>query len=335
MNRRLSTVQFHSCLGPVLGRFLADKRAAGYLYREEAVILRNLDQFFERKLSRKNPVITIPLIREFLERRNSESDSTRAHWLTVVRQFCQFLSLEEPRTAIPGPRFLGLHRSSFVPRVLTQQEGRRFIAACKRLTSRHGVPMRGPILSTLFIVLYLAGLRTGEVVGLTVEDVDLERGVLRIRNTKFGKSRLVPIASDVVARLRRTKCAIEKQYGECGPDAPFFPSPYRNRGAYAANSLHLPFQQILAGAGIPLISGGRRLRIHDLRHSFAVLRLHLWYKQRKDPSALLPFLATYMGHVGLEGTQTYLQLTEETIAAITRRHNARFGYLIKEGNDHA
>lgn len=211
-------------------------------------------------------------------------------------------------------------------RVLTHAEGRRFLEACERLASRHGSPLRGPVLGSALTLLYLTGLRAGEALRLTQMDVDLPAAVLRVRDTKFGKSRLVPIAPDIVARLQRCHRSIANCIGERRPDSPFFPAP--SGRSYSISALREAFHQVLAHAGIPRHSGGRSLRLHDLRHSFAVLRLTLWYRQQADLGALLPALATYMGHVGLASTQRYLQLTEDVLDEITRRHNERFGYLI-------
>ncbi len=333
--RRLLHPNFCSPFAPALERFLASKRAAGYSYCDEARTLGILDRFLARILPGDDPVITSAIIREFVAREGTESETTRAHRLTVIRQVCRFISLEEPRTAIPGPRFLGIHRSSFIPRVLTRREGRRFLDACERLTSRHGSPIRGPVLGTLLIVLFLTGLRASEALNLTGSDVDLETGVLRVRNTKFGKSRLVPIAPDLVVRLQRVRRTIAKHFGKRDPDAPFFPAPYPGRDVYSLSALRAAFFQVLVDAGIPSKSGGQTLRLHDLRHSFAVLRLNLWYKQHENPGGFLPALATYMGHVGVASTQRYLQLTEDVLAEITSRHNARFGHLITEGATHA
>jgi integrase len=112
-------------------------------------------------------------------------------------------------------------------------------------------------------------------------------------------------------------------------DAPFFPN--RAGRAYSMTALRAAFRQVQAAAGVAAMSGGRRLRLHDLRHSFAVLRLLLWYERGADLDAKLPLLATYLGHVGLASSQRYLQLTEELASEVTRRHQARFGYLIVEG----
>jgi len=320
---------FASPLAAALERFLNSKRAAGYRYQDESRALGVFDRFLTRTLSPDDPVITMEIVRTFVARHGTESETTREHRLSLVREVCRFLALEEPRTAIPGPRFLGIHRRSFIARVLTHAEGRRFLDACERLSSRPGSPLRGPILGTALIVLYLTGLRAGEVLRLTQADVDVTVAVLRVRDTKFGKSRLVPIAPDVVARLERCQRLVADRLGERGPDAPFFPAP--SRRSYTISALRAVFHQVRADAGVPHRLGGRSFRLHDLRHSFAVLRLTLWYRQHATVGALLPALATYMGHVGLASTQRYLQLTEDMLDEITDRHNARFGYLITDG----
>jgi integrase len=319
---------FISPLATALDRFLDGKRAAGYHYRDEARALGVLDRFLAERLPPDDPVITMATIRTFVARRGNESETTREHRLSLIRELCRFLALEEPRTALPGPRFLGIHRRPFVARVLSHAEGCRFLDACDRLTSRHGSPLRGPVLGSALIVLYLAGLRAGEVIHLTEADVDVAAGVLRVRDTKFGKSRLVPIAADVVARLQRCHRLVVGRLGERGPEAPFFPT--RAGCPYSTSALRDAFHRVIADAGIPRRVGGRSLRLHDLRHSFAVLRLTLWYRQRVNLQALLPVLASYMGHVGLASTQRYLQLTEDVLDEIIRRHHARFGHLVTE-----
>ncbi|MGH9253975.1 MAG: tyrosine-type recombinase/integrase [Vicinamibacterales bacterium] len=250
------------------------------------------------------------------------------HRLSLIRQVCRFLALEEPRTAIPGPRFLAINREVFVPRVLTRDEGRRFLQACTTFASPYRSPLRNTILGTALGLLYLTGLRAGEALHLTEADVNLDARVLRVRDTKFGKSRLVPIASDVGTRLAHCRATIAGRLGPRVPEAPFFPAP--SGRCYSESALRQAFHDVLAAAGIPRQSGGRSLRVHDTRHSFAVLRLLRWCEEGADVNAQLPALATYLGHVGLSSSQRYLQLTEEMVGEVMRRHAARFGYLITE-----
>ncbi len=320
---------FSSPLADALSRFLAFKRAAGCRYVDEARALHLLDRFLSTILSPDAPVITMEVVRRYVARRGEESETTRAHRLSLIRQVCRFLALEQPRTAVPAPRFLAIHRRTFVARVMSQEEGRRFLTACERLRTRSWSPIRDIVLGTALVLLYFTGLRTGEVLRLTLADVDLAGAVLRVRDTKFGKSRLVPLASDVAARLDRCRRTIERHLGARRPDAPFFPTA-SGRG-YSHSALSAAFHQVLAGADIPRHSAGRSLRLHDLRHGFAVLRLLVWYQQEADLGARLPALATYLGHVGLASSQRYLQLTADMVGEIVRRHERRFGYLITEG----
>jgi integrase len=318
-----------SPLAADLTQFLQFQWAAGYRYREEAGALGQLDRFLAVHLPAEDPVITPDLIRAYLARRGAESETTREHRLSLLRQVCRFLALREPRTALPPPRCLGIHRRPFVARVLTREEGRRVVAACAAYPGRPGYPLRGVVHGTALILLYLTGLRAGEVVRLTVADVDLQAAVLRVRNTKFGKNRLVPLAADLAARLGRCHAAVGEGLGPRKPDAPFFPGPAGQ--PCTIYGLRYTFRRVLAAAGLPRQCGDRGPRLHDLRHSFATLRLLLWAEQGADLGTQLPRLATYLGHVGVVSSQRYLQLTPELHAEVTRRHEARFGHLIPEG----
>ena len=320
---------FSSPLAEALSRFLAFKRAAGCRYMDEARALRLLDKFLTTTLDADDPVITLDVVRRYVARRGTESETTRAHRLSLIRQVCRFLALEQPRTAVPAPRFLAISRRPFVARVMSQEEGRRFLAACEHLVTRSWSPIRDIVLGTALVLLYFTGLRTGEVLRLTIADVDPVGGVLRVRDTKFGKSRLVPVASDVAARLDRCRTTIERHLGSRTQDAPFF-STAAGR-PYSHTALSTAFHQVLARADFPRHSAGRSLRLHDLRHGFAVLRLLVWYQQEVDLGARLPALATYLGHVGLASSQRYLQLTADMVGEIASRHERRFGYLISEG----
>lgn len=325
------TPTFSSPIATGLARFLEGKRAAGYRYREEAWMLGALDRFLVSVLAPGDPILTLDIARAFVAKHGGESDSTRAHRLTLVREVCRFLALEEPRTAVVPPRWLGIHRSLFVPRVLTHEEGRRFLHACGTLRTQPGSPIRDTVLGTALVLLYLTGLRAGEALRLTEADVDIRDAVVRVRDTKFGKSRLVPIAADVTIRLRQCRLVVARHFRARAPDAPFFPAPSGH--AYSIAALRAAFHQVLAGADIPSHRAGRALRLHDLRHSFAVLRLLLWYRQQANLGVTLPALATYLGHVGIASSQRYLQLTEDLVAEITRRLDARFGHLITDGGD--
>ena len=177
---------------------------------------------------------------------------------------CRFLALDDPRTFVPAARFLGIQRRTGVPRVLSLDEGRRFLDACDTLDRRRSSPRRELVLRTLLVLMYLTGLRAGEGLRLTLADVDLETAVLRIRDTKFGKSRLVPVAADVAARLAYCRDTITDELGERTPGEPFFPAP--SGQPYSLSALRSAFHAVLVAAEIPRWQGGRSLRLHDLPH---------------------------------------------------------------------
>ena len=141
-----------SPLAAALQRFLEGKRAAGYRYRAEAKALGVLDRFLGETLSPTDPVITSDIVRAFVARRGTESETTRAHRLTLIREVCRFLALDDPRTFVPAARFLGIHRRTRVPRVLSLEEGRRFLDACDTLDRHRSSPRRELVLRTLLVL---------------------------------------------------------------------------------------------------------------------------------------------------------------------------------------
>jgi integrase len=318
---------FISPLTPQLARFLALKHAMGYRYREEGRALHDLDRFLSTRLSADDPLVTPAVVHDYVARRGAESETTRAHRLTLIREVCRFLRLDDPRVVVPDRRSLRIVRQKFLPRVLSKDEGRRFLQACTQLPPGQGSPIRAAVLGTALRLLYLAGLRAGELLRLTQADLDLDTGALHIRHSKFNKSRMVPLAPDLVQRTVQCRVAAAELYGPCRPDTPLFPSP--RGGRYSITALRGAFHDALKIAGIKRTTDSR-IRLHDLRHSFAGLRLLLWCEQNVDLGAKLPLLAAYLGHVGLASSQRYLQLTQDLRGEITRRHQARFGHLIQE-----
>jgi integrase/recombinase XerD len=256
--------KFTSPLAGKLEQFLAEKHAMGYRYKEEGCALRGLDRFLNTHLSSEDPVITLAIVHDYVARRGTESETTRAHRLTLMREVCRFLRLEDPRTVVPDRRCLRIVRRKFVPRVLSRDEGKRFLQACAELPQGRISPAREAVLGTALRLLYLAGLRVGELLRLTHADVDLDAGLLHIRHTKFGKSRVVPLAQDLVQQLMHCRKMAAKYFVSSLPQKPFFPSP--RGGRYSINALRGAFLQTLKAAGIERTRGNRHIRLHDLRH---------------------------------------------------------------------
>ena len=258
---------FVSPLASRLARFLALKHAMGYRYREEGRVLRDLDRFLSTRLALADPVVTPAVVHEFVARRGIESETTRAHRLTLIREVCRFLRLDDARVVVPDRRSLRIVRQKFLPRVLSRDEGSRFLQACAQLPPGQGSPIRAAVLGTALRLLYLAGLRAGELLRLTQADLDRETGTLRIRHSKFNKSRLVPLAPDLVQHIVECRVATGERHGPWQSDTPLFPSP--RGGRYSITALRSAFHDALKIAGIERRTDSR-IRLHDLRHSFAV-----------------------------------------------------------------
>jgi site-specific recombinase XerD len=187
-------------------------------------------------------------------------------------------------------------------------------------------PLQGATCRTLLLLLYGAGLRPSEGLHLRCCDVDLGSRVLAIWDTKFFKSRMVPIGTDLNAALRAH--ASRRQYLPMldGVRSPFFASP---KGApISLETLEKVFRKLRKDAGVNRPEGSRwQPRLHDLRHGFAVHRLVAWYREGADVQACLPLLATYLGHVNIAGTQTYLSMTPDLLAEASKRFE---GYALPD-----
>jgi len=311
-----------STFGCEIERFLAHKRAVGFAYHREELFLK---EFGRLASSRHEVILSKALVREYLSR---WGEACRPHRLTLIRVLAKFLAIDEPRTFVPPPRFLGIRRRRPMARVFSREEARRFLAACDALSEVRTHPL-GLAHSTALRTLLLTGLRRGELLALRDEDVDLSEAVLTVRRGKFGKSRFVPLAPDLVQRLRAYREAVSQATTPRLPTSAFFPCPQGHQ-PIARTTLYRSFRQTLALADIRHLGRGQGPRLHDLRHSFAVLRLLRWYETGADLRVKLPLLATYLGHVDLTSSQVYLHLTEDFASELTRRQLSRFGDVITE-----
>jgi integrase len=206
--------------------------------------------------------------------------------------------------------------------MLTDEELRKFFQAVDALEPTARSPLRHLIMPEVFRLLYGCGFRVREVLKLRVRDVDLNQGIITVRQGKFRKDRLVPPVLPLVNRLRKYAARFENR----PPDAIFFPGP--SGGPFSLRAVYTLFRQLLLQCGIPHAGRGKGPRIHDYRHLFAVHTLRRWYRDGADLDAKLPLLATYLGHQHLSGTQRYLHLTAELFPEITTRADAAFGDVI-------
>ena len=177
--------------------------------------------------------------------------------------------------------------------------------------------LRPAILYTMFVLAYCAGLRLGEIVRLEIQDVDLREGAIEVRNTKFFKSRRLPLSASALAALREYLETRRRSGASQEPEARLFVHDGRPYSIVTVGQL---VKRVLCLAGVGKSTGHGGPRFHDLRHTFVVHRMMEWYRQGINPQSKLPYLAAYLGHRDIHSTLVYLTITQELL----QHANSRF-----------
>lgn len=246
----------------------------------------------------------------------------------VLSGFYRFAISRGYCTTCPLPASLPKLPPSQTPYVYSTEELRRLIEATPSLY--HSLSrQQASMFRTLILLLYGSGLRIGEALRLTMTDADLIERVIVVRNTKFFKTRLVPIGPRLCGELASHAERRRQLPMPAGESSRLFTS-YTGQGWSYSQVITL-FQRLRRTAHIERPEGELRPpRLHDLRHTAAVHRVLVWYRDGKDVQRLLPQLATYLGHLDIKSTQRYLRMTPELLEEASRR----FAQYAHCGDDH-
>jgi site-specific recombinase XerD len=233
----------------------------------------------------------------------------------VLRGFYRFAMARGYAGSSPLPKIVP-KPPLFVPHIYSQDELQRLLdatACCQGPRCK----LQPHTCRMLILLLYAAGLRISEALSLRLTDVDLSAGILTIRESKFYKTRLVPMSPVLSSTLGEHVAQRAKDH-PTSLDAELFLT--RTGTPVARHTAENVFSRLRARAGVLRCDGCRyQPRLHDLRHAFAVHRLISWYRQGADVQRLLPQLATYLGHVHIAATQRYLTLTPELLHEASQR----------------
>ena len=303
-----------STLRQAAEQYLQLRRDLGCKLRETGRLLEDFVAFAERKGA---PHVTTDLALRWAQQPAGVQPATWASRLRIVRRFALWLSAADRRTEVP---LAGLLPGRYVrrrPYIYSDAEIKDLVRAAGQLASAAG--LRGRTYATLFGLVAVTGMRISEVVALDREDVDLDEGILRIRRTKFGKSRLVAVhdsTRQVLAEYARERDRIVRR-----PAAPaFFLSEGGDR--VTACAARYNFAKVSREVGLRAPTAGRHgrgPRLHDMRHRFAVCTLLRWYRAGIDVEREIPKLATYLGHVHVNETYWYLEAVPELLELAARR----------------
>jgi len=309
---------FRSPVASHLHAFWEMRHALGRKGDYERKILTCLDHFLMGELKAGQP-ITREIADRWFKGMEHLSISTRVNRMSVLRQFCSYLSQFDPRTCIIHRIFLP-HRTRPAPYIYSLQEVRSIIASARQIGPVGS--LRPAVVSTLIGLLYGTGLRIGEALKLTLGDINLKNRVLTIRETKFKKSRYVPLSPSMAHHLSMFLHQRKAAGFSMAPTAPVFVNP--NGRAYGQPRIATIFLDIIRRLGLRGPKGERGPRVHDFRHAFAVNRLVLWYREGVNLATKLPLLSTYLGHTTTTSTEVYLQATAELMERTGKRFHDHF-----------
>jgi site-specific recombinase XerD len=240
----------------------------------------------------------------------------------VLRRFYRLAMTRGQAVSSPLPKIIP-EPPQFVPYIFSHEELQRLLdasACCESPRSK----VRPYTYRMLILLLYGTGLRISEALSLTLANVDLPASILTIQESKFYKTRLVPMSPTLTSALRAYVAQRAQEHSKL--DAALFLT--RTSTPLLRGTAESIFSRLRVRAGVLRHDGGRfQPRLHDLRHTAAVHRLVSWYRQGADVQRLLPQLATYLGHVHIAATQHYLTLTAELLREASQRfeHYAQGG----------
>lgn len=299
-------------MSPLAGQviaYLRMRRALGYRLVEHQRLLTDFVAALEAAgLDR----ITVDAALAWATAPPGVSRSQAARRLSVVRRFAGYVAVFDPTTEIP-PRSLlpdGTHRTP--PYIYTPAE----ITALMAATARLSPPLHAASYATLIGLMAATGLRTGEARRLDRGDVDLATAILTVRDSKFGKTRQVPVGATTVAALT---CYARRRDRFCPvPTDPAFLLSAAG-GRLDRRGVGVTFHGLLAEVGITVPAGQRAPRLYDLRHTFAVSTLTDWHAAGVDVDRRLPALSTYLGHLNPANTYWYLQAVPQLMSVVADR----------------
>jgi integrase len=297
--------------------YIVLRRSLGFKLREMATGLREFVSFLEQK---KAPYITTALAVEWAMQ---PIDNQPSHWalrLGFVRVFARHRSATDPRTEIPSAGLLPFRAQRARPYLYTEQEIQSLLAAARRLSPSGG--LRPWTYHCLFGLLAVSGLRISEAIKLERQDVDFDQGLLTIRQTKFNKSRLIPLhisTRDVLAEYAQRRdrliptqsspCFLLNDHGRC----------------LESSTVRRTFYNLSRQIGLRGPCDHTGPRLHDFRHRFALKTLIHWYRAGEDIERRLPVLSTFLGHTHAADTYWYLSIHPELMGLATERLEQRWG----------
>ena len=313
--------RFGSHLGPAMRQHLAHRRSLGFRYEREQERLLHFDRYLQRRPGADQLPVHV-LVREYAAcaptpEARLERVAERPH---PGSGDATARSHRDPSPVWTASSCREALRQRRQPYIYTVEEVQRLLAAALAYPSPR-VPLRPHTLYTSVMLAYCTGLRLGELVRLTLGNLDLTEGTLTVRNTKFFKSRLLPLRPSLLAVLQDYLHARAQHHASEAPTAALFWNVHTGQGYQMVTLGHL-LADVIRRAALKPETGRLGPRFHDLRHTFVVHRMLAWYRAGINPQSRLHYLATYLGHKDIYATLVYLTITQELLQEANTRFHA-------------
>lgn len=312
--------EFRSGLAPYMIGLIQQKRTLGLKYEAQIDTLKKFDAVCA-EIFPAETTVTRDMLDIWAVRKPYEAPGTMRSRVTVISHLALYISALGKEAYIYPTNDLP-KEPKYIPHIYTEDELVRIFRQIDCCHYSPEVPYRHLIMPVLFRLLYCCGLRLGEALRLTVEDVDLTAGVLLIRDSKNGNDRYVPLSSELTDICRNYASKVHNGFPE---HKYFFPAP--NGGRISDMNIYSNFRRFLRKAGISHGGRGKGPRIYDFRHTFAVHCLKRMILDGKDLAVYHQVLKTYMGHSFFKYTAYYLQLTKDMFPDIREKIEAHYSLL--------
>jgi integrase len=303
-----------TALRSALEAYLSMRKGLGYKYQHQTRRLAAFVSFMEQ---REATTITAKLAMEWA----TLPPDRHASWalrLSDVRGFARHTANFDPKTEMPPAGILpGLKRAK--PHIYNDKEIDALLAAALSLPPEDG--LRRWTYHHLFGLIAVTGIRLSEAIGLERDDANLGAGVLTVRSTKFGKSRLIPLHPSTCSALRSYAERRDAHLGSRG--SPHFFVAERG-GRLLHQYVHRVFWRLSRDTGLRRPDDHSGPRVHDFRHSFAIRTLLNWHREGANVEQKLPALSTYLGHTCVRDTYWYLSACPELMQEAVRRLDQRW-----------
>lgn len=314
-------------LGQWIVKWLAHQRSLGRDYCRAEWVLRRLQRFVVAQMDASD--LDEAGFDLWCASFSHLSATTRRGRQLIVRKFCLYRQRTQPDCFVPDPLYFVRLCPYRKPVIVQPKQVAQILIAASSLAPTTNSPLLPAVMRLAVVLLYTAGLRRGELIRLNLGDIEPETGLLRIRASKFHKSRLVPMSSSAATAVR---AYLRKRLAapfDTTPSAPLLCCGPRGCHGYTGAGLGQAISRLFAATNV-LDGEGRRPCVHDIRHNFAIQALIRWYRDGADVQSNLPRLAMYMGHVSIVSTAHYLHFVPIMRQLASDRFEAAFGDVVEE-----